>query len=158
MSETYGHIICVKNCTGKAREIVEALNRFIWNSDKELFQYEGDSIFIDSLVQYPSIFPQRMIYLDFNGQAVDVHDPSFDDLINPDWEIDVGDDIELEELVKTIAPVLGEGEIIISVNAREGDHSMSSGQLTIRSDMTGKSHFSEISTDGYNRNETSEYP
>jgi hypothetical protein len=158
MGDAYGHIICVAKFSGNKNTVLKALNLFNWNSDYEPFRCQGDHLYIDGLVQYPSIYPCKKVVHDDNDDEVDNQHPAYNGDLPDDWYVDNGADTDLEDLIKTIGPLLETGEITISMNSTYKSASMSSGMLTIRSDLTGTRRYTSSSSDGYSQDETESYP
>ena len=158
MADAYGHIMCGGDFSGDKNNVLKALNLFNWNSDHEPFRIDGNHLYVDGLVQYPSIFPVRKVVHDDNEDEVDIHHPAYNGELPDGWYVGDGAETDLEEIVKTIGPLLGSGEITISMNSTYKSFSMASGNLTIRSDLTGTLRYMSSSSDGAKRDETENYP
>jgi hypothetical protein len=159
MADAYGKMIVLCEFTGDRTTVLNALNRYSWNSDNEPFALENDGyIFMDGLVQYPEIFPACKLVYDENGNEVDINAPDFNGVINDDWDVQCGEEVDLEEIVKAIGPLLGEGHLTISMTSSKKTFETNAGELIIRSNMTGTQRFRSFATDGYNRDVTYHYP
>ena len=158
MADPYGHMMCVGDFSGDKKLVLKSLNLFIWNNDNEPFRLEGDHLYIDGMVQYPTIFPGKKVVYDDNSDEVDTQHPAYNGELPDDWSIESGEGGELAELVETIGPLLGTGEITISMNSTYKSFSMASGNLTIRSDSTATRRYMVSSSDGSQRDDTENYP
>ena len=158
MADPYGHMMCVGGFSGDKKLVLKALNLFNWNTDYEPFCLNGDHLYIDGLVQFPSIFPSKKVVYDDNSDEVDPQHPAYNGELPEDWYVESGGGGELDEIVKTIGPLLGSGEITISMNSTFKSISMASGNLTIRSDLTATRRYMVSSSDGSKRDDTENYP
>ena len=159
MADAYGKMVVICEFTGDRTTVLHALNRYSWNSDNEPFSQDNDgSIFMDGLVQYPEIFPDHKLVYDEDGNQIDINAPAYGGVIKDDWDVQCGGEVELEEIVKAIGPLLGDGHLTISMTSSKKSYQINAGELIIRSNMTGTQRFRSFATDGYNRDETYHYP
>ena len=158
MADAFGTITCVGAFTGNIEAVVSALNRYIWNQDHEPFIIDGQVIAMDATVAYPRIYPIKKIVYDHNHDEVDDQHPAYNGMLPDGWHTEDGDEVGLEEIVKTISPLLKKGEIIISMAATMKSFSVESGKLTINSDGTGSCHYEYSNTSGRKENTTDHYP
>ena len=113
---------------------------------------------MDGLVQYPEIFPAHKLVYDKNGNQIDINAPDYDGVIQEHWDVQCGEEVDLEEIVKAIGPLLGDGHLTISMTSSKKTYEINAGELIIRSNMTGTQRFRSFATDGYNRDVTYHYP
>lgn len=158
MSDAYGAIICANQSSGDPEAIVKALNRFFWNDDMEPFKLIDGDIYVDGQVQYPTVIPHKKVIVDEDTDEaiiIDDEEKLTEDELD---EIEIGDEVELEDLVRAIAPVLKTGEITVFINSSQRDYYLASGFLTIRSDMTAVCRYASASPRFFNAGETETYP
>jgi hypothetical protein len=158
MADEYGEIHFENNCSGDPEVIMDALNRYLWNTDQKPFMRTGGKIQIDGFVQYPTVHPDKKIFVDDDENAIDTNAPGFKGVIDPTWNCEAGEEVELGDLVKSIAPLLGDGEITISVSRSLRDTLRMMGSLTIKSDMTATRHLMSVASSGRHTHQTDSFP
>lgn len=158
MADAFGTITCIGAFTGDIEAVVSALNRFVWNQDHVPFIIDGGVIAIDPIVSYPMIFPLKKIVYDQNNDEVDDLHPAYNGKLPDGWYTEDGDEVELEEIVKIVSPLLKSGEIIISMAASMKSFSVESGKLVINSNGTGTCHYEYTDAKGRKKNHTDHYP
>ena len=137
MGDAYGTITITNNSKADPEKLLVILNRYIWNADCELVQRKNDHFYIDGTVQYPSIFPNQKILSDGDYQTITETDSRYDEPLKPDWTIEAGDDVDIEDVIKSIGAILREGDLRIISMTTHSDSSISTHDLLIRADQTG---------------------
>jgi hypothetical protein len=137
MSDAYGSMILSHTSKVDLAILAKALNRFIWNMDCEPVKHLNDSLFVDGLVQYPTSYPKiKNIYDEDTENYIAPDNPQNFDDAEEGWTIEHGDMATLEVLVKTISPVLEDGELHIITSSINDSRTIATGYLIINANHT----------------------
>jgi hypothetical protein len=137
MGDSYGTMILSNQSKADTGVLLTKLNRYLWNSEFIPIEYSDGRFFVPGMVQYPSIFVRKKVILDDEGEPIDQSDPRYDEPLNLDWDLDLGDDVDLTDLIKDIGSILQDGELHIVTSCSYRDFSIRTYHLVIRSDQTG---------------------
>lgn len=137
MGDAYGTMIVSHTSKAEPEKLTKALNRFLWNSENEPVKYHDNRLYVDGPVQYPTSYPDhKKIYDETNDTYIDPDHPQFDQPLDGNCSFERGDGASLEDLVKTISPVLEEGEVHIITSSLFRDFTIATGYIIINSNHT----------------------
>ena len=143
MADSYGGISLFMSQESKIdhSQLIKKLNSYIWTRSGGMWSLnEGDKPYISfesSIVQYPTMFPDKIISLYVEYASGDESSIPFDgwDLENVDYaEPEETEITTLEELAKDISQAIDQGWIEIACSANQGRHYNYFQSLKIMSD------------------------
>lgn len=158
MGDTYGTMTIINKSKADPEKLLTILNRYVWNADCEEVQRDGDHLYVNGMLRYPSIFPFAKILHDENEEQISRTDPRYDEPTKGEWSVEAGDEVDVDDFIQEMGAELKEGELRVMTNSRHSDGSVTAHDLIIKADQTAK--ITKISNDVLSglSHEVYEYP